>query len=117
MLGPNDLTAIARERRRVCRVRLSVPVEIQSADGFWLHATQDLSESGARCGNAIATVPPGKKLDVTIHLPGEQPIACSAEVTSGSRKPGLGMGLRFVDMLSRDRLRLRAFTRQYGALA
>jgi uncharacterized protein (TIGR02266 family) len=108
------MLAEARDRRSEERVPMTVTIEIHEAKGFSFHSTNNLSEGGAYFDRAIPYAR-GARVEVTVHLPGEAPIASLAEVVNVPDRSEFGMGLRFVGMLPADRQRLRVFTRAYSA--
>jgi len=97
------------ERRRNARVPIELPVTLSSASGEGRQktATIDLSEGGmaTRCARQSRKKGP---LRVSFALPGdERPIECAAEMAW--EDDSARAGIRFVDMQSEDRSRLRAW--------
>ncbi|HEX4620968.1 MAG TPA: PilZ domain-containing protein [Myxococcaceae bacterium] len=106
--------APSAERRRASRVPVAITVELRNERGFSLHVSSNLSAGGAFFGRSIPH-PVGEKVKVTFSLPGEaQPITCQGEVVSVPDKKSFGMGVRFLDLSSPDKVRLDAFTHAQG---
>lgn len=82
------------ERRRHDRSRLIVDVFFDGQDLTGVASTKDISLGGLYM-NTRAEVPEGETLMIRIPL-GEHQIICSAEVVY--RNPGLGLGVRFIDL-------------------
>lgn len=82
------------ERRRHDRSRLIVDVYFDGQDLTGVASTKDISLGGLYM-NTRAEVPEGETLMIRIPL-GEHQIICSAEVVY--RNPGLGLGVRFIDL-------------------
>ncbi len=96
---PND-------RREYARIKVSVPVQIQSdADGSMIRcATADLSLSGCYI-ETIFPLPIGTNLDLQLSL--ETIVLIAATVVTCD--PQVGNGIKFVRMLPEDREALKAF--------
>ena len=96
---PND-------RRKYARIKLSVPVEIQTdAGGSPIRgATADLSLSGCYI-ETIFPFPIGTNLDLQLSI--ETTILIAATVVTCD--PQVGNGIRFIRMLPEDREALKAF--------
>lgn len=97
------------ERRRNARVPIELPVTLSSASGEGRQeaATIDLSEGGmaTRCARQFRRKGP---MRVSFALPeDERPIECAAEMAWEDNSARAGV--RFVDMVSEDRSRLRAW--------
>jgi hypothetical protein len=82
------------ERRRHDRSRLIVDVFFDGQDLTGVASTKDISLGGLYM-NTRAEVPDGETLMIRIPL-GKHQIVCSAEVVY--RNPGLGLGVRFIDL-------------------
>ena len=82
------------ERRRFDRSRLIVDVFFEGQDSTGIASATDISLGGLYM-NTQAQVPEGARLMVRIPLGGRE-IICAAEVVY--RNPGLGLGVRFIDM-------------------
>lgn len=82
------------ERRSHDRSRLIVDVFFDGQDLTGVASTKDISLGGLYM-NTRAEVPEGETLMIRIPL-GEHEIVCSAEVVY--RNPGLGLGVRFIDL-------------------
>ncbi|HEX7294407.1 MAG TPA: PilZ domain-containing protein [Pyrinomonadaceae bacterium] len=83
-----------QERRRHDRSRLIVDVFFNGRDATGVASTKDISLGGLYM-KTHAEVPDGETLMIRIPLGNEQ-IVCSAEVVY--RNPGLGLGVRFIDL-------------------
>lgn len=96
---PND-------RRKYARIKLSVPVEIQTdAGGSPIRgATADLSLSGCYI-ETIFPFPIGTNLDLQLSI--ETTLLIAATVVTCD--PQVGNGIRFTRMLAEDREALKAF--------
>jgi len=97
--GPND-------RREYARIKVSVPVEIQTdAGGSPIRcATADLSLSGCYI-ETIFPFPIGTNLDLQLSI--ETTILIATTVVTSD--PQVGNGIRFIRMLPEDREVLEAF--------
>jgi len=105
----------AGERRRDPRHPLEVTLEVRIGREMSLHATTDLSRSGAFLQHAIA-FPVGTRAQVRIFLPGEAaPIDCEARVASVPDAAKVGMGLEFDGIAEKDQRRIEAFAAQVKA--
>jgi hypothetical protein len=82
------------ERRRHDRSRLIVDVFFNGQDSTGLASTKDISLGGLYM-NTRAQIPEGETLMIRIPI-GKSEIVCSAEVVY--RNPGLGLGVRFIDL-------------------
>ncbi len=82
------------ERRRYDRSRLIVDVFFNGQDSTAVASTKDISLGGLYM-NTRASVPEGETLMIRIPI-GKHEIVCSAEVVY--RNPGLGLGVRFIDL-------------------
>ena len=82
------------ERRRHDRSRLIIDVFFAGEDATGVASTKDISLGGLYM-NTRAQVPEGQTLMIRIPM-GTQEIVCSAEVVY--RNPGLGLGVRFIDL-------------------
>lgn len=82
------------ERRRHDRSRLIVDVFFNGQDATGVASTKDISLGGLYM-NTHAEVPDGETLMIRIPL-GDEQVVCSAEVVY--RNPGLGLGVRFIDL-------------------
>lgn len=91
---PEDPIDDLDERRVHDRSRLIVDVFFDGQDATGVASTKDISLGGLYM-NTKADVPDGEQLMVRIPL-GTQEIVCSAEVVY--RNPGLGLGVRFIDL-------------------
>jgi hypothetical protein len=91
---PEDTIDDLDERRVHDRSRLIVDVFFDGQDATGVASTKDISLGGLYM-NTKADVPDGGQLMVRIPL-GKQEIVCSAEVVY--RNPGLGLGVRFIDL-------------------
>ena len=91
---PEDTIDDLDERRVHDRSRLIVDVFFDGQDATGVASTKDISLGGLYM-NTKADVPDGEQLMVRIPL-GTQEIVCSAEVVY--RNPGLGLGVRFIDL-------------------
>jgi hypothetical protein len=89
-----DTVINQEERRRHDRSRLIVDVFFNDQDATGVASTKDISLGGLYM-NTRAEVPEGETLMIRIPL-GEEQIVCSAEVVY--RNPGLGLGVRFIDL-------------------
>jgi hypothetical protein len=89
-----DTVINQEERRRHDRSRLIVDVFFNGQDATGVASTKDISLGGLYM-NTRAEVPEGETLMIRIPLSDEQ-IVCSAEVVY--RNPGLGLGVRFLDL-------------------
>jgi len=87
------------ERRRHDRSRLIVDVFFNGNDATGVASTKDISLGGLYM-NTRAEVPEGETLMIRIPLGNEQ-IVCTAEVVY--RNPGLGLGVRFIDLSDEGR--------------
>ena len=91
---PEDTINDLDERRVHDRSRLIVDVFFNGQDATGVASTKDISLGGLYM-NTKADVPDGGQLMIRIPL-GQQEIVCSAEVVY--RNPGLGLGVRFIDL-------------------
>lgn len=91
---PEDAIEDLDERRVHDRSRLIVDVFFDGQDATGVASTKDISVGGLYM-NTKADVPDGGQLMVRIPM-GRQEIVCSAEVVY--RNPGLGLGVRFIDL-------------------
>lgn len=91
------------ERRRHDRSRLIVDVFFNGQDATGVASTKDISLGGLYM-NTHAEVPEGETLMIRIPL-GDEQIVCSAEVVY--RNPGLGLGVRFIDLSDEGRVVLQ----------
>ena len=82
------------ERRRHDRSRLIIDVFFDGKDSTGVASTKDISLGGLYM-NTHAQIPDGQTLMIRIPI-GTQEIVCSAEVVY--RNPGLGLGVRFIDL-------------------
>ena len=82
------------ERRRHDRSRLIIDVFFDGKDSTGVASTKDISLGGLYM-NTRAQVPEGQTLMIRIPM-GKEVIVCSAEVVY--RNPGLGLGVRFLDL-------------------
>lgn len=82
------------ERRHYDRSRLTVEVFFNGKDATGVASTRDISLGGLYM-NTRAQIPEGETLMIRLPL-GNQQIVCSAEVVY--RNPGLGLGVRFIDL-------------------
>ena len=89
-----DTVINQEERRRHNRSRLIVDVFFNGQDATGVASTKDISLGGLYM-NTHAEVPEGEALMIRIPL-GDEQIVCSAEVVY--RNPGLGLGVRFIDL-------------------
>jgi c-di-GMP-binding flagellar brake protein YcgR len=96
---PND-------RREYARIKVSVPVEIQTdASGSLIRgATADLSLGGCYI-ETIFPFPIGTNLDLQLSI--ETTVLIAATVVTCD--PQVGNGIRFIRMLPEDRKALKAF--------
>jgi len=94
------------DRREYARIKVSVPVEIQTdASGSPIRgATADLSLSGCYI-ETIFPFPIRTNLDLTLSI--ETTILIAATVVTCD--PQVGNGIRFIRMLPEDREALKAF--------
>ena len=94
------------DRREYLRVKVSVPVEIQTeaGDAPIRGATSDLSLSGCYI-ETIFPFPIGTNLDLQLSL--ETTVLIAATVVTCD--PQVGNGMRFTKMLPEDREALKAF--------
>lgn len=83
-----------QERRRHDRSRMIVDVFFDGKDAKGVASTKDISVGGLYM-NTRAEIPDGETLMIRIPFGNEQ-IVCSAEVVY--RNPGLGLGVRFIDL-------------------
>jgi hypothetical protein len=90
------------ERRRYDRARLIVDVFFDGQDSTGVASTKDISLGGLYM-NTKADVPEGEQLMVRIPF-GKREIVCTAEVVY--RNPGLGLGVRFLDLSDDSRAML-----------
>ncbi|HSE32330.1 MAG TPA: PilZ domain-containing protein [Pyrinomonadaceae bacterium] len=90
------------ERRLHDRSRLIIDVFFNGQDSTGVASTKDISLGGLYM-NTRAEVPEGETLMVRIPI-GKQEIVCSAEVVY--RNPGLGLGIRFLDLSDEARATL-----------
>jgi len=91
---PRKKFADHEERRRHDRSRLIIDVFFDGQDSTGVASTKDISLGGLYM-NTHAQVPEGQNLMLRIPI-GAQEIVCSAEVVY--RNPGLGLGVRFIDL-------------------
>lgn len=91
---PEDRIDDHDERRLHDRSRLIVDVFFDGQDSTAVASTKDISLGGLYM-NTQAEVPDGVRLMVRIPI-GKREIVCSAEVVY--RNPGLGLGVRFIDL-------------------
>src|SRR6478672_1140492 len=91
------------ERRRHDRSRLIVDVFFNGQDATGVASTKDISLGGLYM-NTRAEVADGETLMIRIPL-GDEQIVCSAEVVY--RNPGLGLGVRFIDLSDEGRAALQ----------
>ena len=82
------------ERRRHNRSRLIIDVFFDGQDSTGVASTKDISLGGLYM-NTRAEVPEGQTLMIRIPF-GKEQIVCTAEVVY--RNPGLGLGVRFLDL-------------------
>ena len=90
------------ERRRYDRARVIVDVFFDGHDSTGVASTKDISLGGLYM-NTKADVPEGGRLMVRIPF-GERQLVCTAEVVY--RNPGLGLGVRFLDLSDDSRAML-----------
>ena len=90
------------ERRRFDRARLIVDVFFDGHDSTGVASTKDISLGGLYM-NTKADVSEGEHLMVRIPF-GERQLVCTAEVVY--RNPGLGLGVRFLDLSDDSRAML-----------
>jgi hypothetical protein len=95
------------DRRAYPRTKVSVPTELQLANGETLmrEQTSDLRLGGCYV-KTIATIPVETTLGVSLWL-GEDKVTISAMVVTCY--PEVGNGIQFLAMLSQDRNRVRRF--------
>lgn len=91
---PEDKIEDPDERRLHDRSRLIVDVFFDGQDSTGVASTKDISLGGLYI-NTRAEIPDGGQLIVRIPM-AKQEIVCSAEVVY--RNPGLGLGVRFLDL-------------------
>lgn len=96
----------SNDHRKYARIKLSVPVEIQTdAGGSPIRgATADLSLSGCYI-ETIFPFPIGTNLDLQLSI--ETTVLTAATVVTCD--PQVGNGIRFTRMLQEDREALKAF--------
>jgi len=96
----------SNNRRQHARIKVSVPVEIQTdASGSPIRgATADLSLSGCYI-ETIFPFPIGANLDLRLSI--ETTVLIAANVVTCD--PQVGNGIRFIRMLAEDRKALEAF--------
>lgn len=90
------------ERRHYDRARLIVDVVFDGQDSTGVASTKDISLGGLYM-NTKADIPEGGQLMVRIPF-GKREIVCTAEVVY--RNPGLGLGVRFLDLSDDSRAML-----------
>jgi PilZ domain-containing protein len=91
---PQEKFKVHEERRRDDRSRLIIDVFFDGTDSTGVASTKDISLGGLYM-NTRAQIPEGQTLMIRIPI-GTQEIICSAEVVY--RNPGLGLGVRFIDL-------------------
>ena len=91
---PKEKPLDHQERRLHDRSRLIVDVFFDGRDATGVASTKDISVGGLYM-NTRAEIPDGETLMIRIPFGNEQ-IVCSAEVVY--RNPGLGLGVRFIDL-------------------
>jgi hypothetical protein len=98
------------ERRRYDRARLIVDVFFDGQDSTGVASTKDISLGGLYM-NTKADVPEGRQLLVRIPF-GKLEIVCTAEVVY--KNPGLGLGVRFLDLSDDSRALLNQKLKDVG---
>ena len=96
----------SKNRRKHARIKVSVPVEIQTdaSDSPMRGATADLSLSGCYI-ETMFPFPIGTNLDLQLSI--ETTVLIAATVVTCD--PLVGNGIRFIRMLAEDRQALDAF--------
>ena len=90
----NDTFEDHEERRKHNRSRLIVDVHFDGQDSTGVASSKDISLGGLYM-NTQADVPRGGKLIIRIPV-ADKDIVCTAEVVY--KNPGLGLGVRFLDL-------------------
>lgn len=91
------------DRRRHDRRRLIIDVHFNGLDATGVASTKDISLGGFYM-NTKAAIPEGGKLLVRIPIAANKDLVCNAEVVYAN--PGLGLGVRFMDLSDEARLML-----------
>jgi hypothetical protein len=100
-------------RKRVTkRARLTAVMTLSRNDELSILASDDLSTTGAFFPNAVP-YPVGTEVELSFQLPGDDgTIRCLGEVVAVGG--GVGMDLKFRELLPADQRRIRRFTETYG---
>jgi len=99
---PEEELEAQEERRHYDRARLIVDVVFDGQDSTGVASTKDISLGGLYM-NTKADIPEGGQLMVRIPF-GKREVVCTAEVVY--RNPGLGLGVRFLDLSDDSRAML-----------
>jgi hypothetical protein len=99
-----------QERRRDRRVPVELWIEAAAGDELYFHRAANLSVGGAYFDKTIPE-PVGKLVQLRFTLPEGAEIACKGEIVNAQ---GFAMGVRFVDLVEADRLRIEALVNKLG---
>jgi len=103
------------DRRTELRVAIDLWMEEVRGDEVYFRRSCNLSEGGVLFEQSIP-YPVGTKVQLRFTLPGDtEPFATTAEVvnakvvSAAQEKDGLGMGIKFLDLTSAARTRIRTY--------
>src|SRR4051812_32712395 len=105
----------AEDRRHANRVPVQMWVEERSPDGTYFQRSANLSSGGIFLEKTIPH-PAGTVVNLEFTLPGEsEPLKVRAEIVNADTlEGGLGMGLRFLDLVPSQASLIDQFIAKHG---